>query len=86
MSKTIQRGAFAGFKQLQPGRIHLLCPACGLKRSNMPKDDELDPPSAALLLIHCPRCSAGGKVEGGEYFNKRAKPIDWHRWYMRRHA
>jgi hypothetical protein len=62
-----------GYRPLRPGRIHLLCPLCGRKMSNIPRAD-YDPKQAALCVIPCDKHS-GLKVEGGEYFDKRGNPF-----------
>ena len=57
---------YVGFKPHRPGRIHLYCPGCGRKMSNVERGD-LDPPTATLFSVPCEECSEGCKVEGGEY-------------------
>lgn len=57
---------YVGFAPLRPGRIHMLCPRCGRKQSNMPRE-KYDPPTAVLVRIHCEKCSAGGK-DGDQNF------------------
>lgn len=75
-----------GYKPLKRGRIHLLCPQCGWKLSNMPRGDH-DPPNSVLLVIPCDknRCSGGCKIEGGDYFDEHGNEIDWHKWYRKLH-
>jgi ribosomal protein L37E len=67
---------FVGFKKLRPGRIHILCQRCGRKQSNMKRDEEYDPPTAALMHILCERCGNGCWVEGGSYMDARGRWID----------
>jgi len=66
-----------GFAPLRTGRIHLLCPQCGRKMSNVLRSD-FDPPNAALYVIPCDksRCSGGCKIEGGDYFSADGHPIN----------
>lgn len=42
------------FKPLNTGRIHLLCPKCGMVRSNMPRQD-YDHPKALWMETQCYR-------------------------------
>jgi hypothetical protein len=62
-----------GFKPLQPGRIHLMCPKCGRKQSNMPRC-EFDPQSAFLVSIECPKCNAGD-FGGAAYFDRDGNEV-----------
>jgi hypothetical protein len=34
---------YVGFSRLRPGRIHLLCPSCGRKQSNVPRSVDPEP-------------------------------------------
>ena len=49
-----------GFNLLREDKIHLRCPGCGRKQSNMPRDAN-DPPMAVVAEIFCERCGVGGK-------------------------
>jgi hypothetical protein len=53
---------YVGFAKLRPGRIHLFCPACKRKLSNMPRSTTypLDPPTAVLSHVYCD-CVQGAK-------------------------
>lgn len=61
---------YVGFNRLRPGRIHVFCPGCGMKRSNMPRAESapFDPPTATLVGAYCERCSDGCKIEGPAFF------------------
>ena len=72
----------SGFKPLKPGRIHLRCPSCGRKQSNMPRHPEHDHPTAFLAEVLCPNCDAGTKDAGTDFYDKRGRelssdPNDW---------
>lgn len=62
-----RRISLRGFRPIRPGRIHLLCPNCKRKMSNMWKDPH-DPPHAVLCAVWCEKCSQGCKVEGPDYY------------------
>lgn len=47
--------AWAGFHTIRPGRIHLYCPNCKRKMSNM-RRAEWDPPKAEVVKTLCPKC------------------------------
>jgi hypothetical protein len=68
VGKSLHELRTAGFKPLREGRIHLRCPSCGRKMSNMPRD-VYDPPLAMLMEVCCDRCSAGCKIDGGDYYD-----------------
>lgn len=62
---------YVGFRKHRAGRIHVICPTCGRKQSNMPRCDEItpkDPPTATLVGVWCERCSDGCKVEGPAFY------------------
>jgi hypothetical protein len=72
-----------GFAKLKAGCIHLECPACGRKMSNVPRCD-WDPPDAVLAVLLCDKskCSAGCKDSGADYYDANgielsADPDDW---------
>jgi len=73
MSK-LHNGDYVGFHALKPGRIHVLCPRCGRKFSNVPRA-EYDPPTAVLAHIWCERCSAGCKEDLAGYLDKNGKRV-----------
>ena len=63
-----------GFKPLKPGKIHLLCPKCGRKQSNNPREEAYDPPNAAVIQIQCPKCN-GGDFDSEMYFDSKGNEI-----------
>lgn len=65
---------YVGFTKLRTGRIHLWCPGCGRKLSNMPRDKD-DPPQAVLLHVYCERCSQGCKDTPVAFFSARGRRI-----------
>ena len=65
---------WAGYDTLRPGRIHLLCPGCKRKMSNVPRQP-LDPPKAEMCHVHCERCSAGSKDCGMSYLDAGGRYI-----------
>lgn len=67
---------WAGFHRLRPGRIHVYCPHCGRKASNVERD-EYDPPRAALVHMRCDRCGSGGKDSPETFFDAAGKEISW---------
>ena len=71
--------AYAGFNKLRLGRIHLYCPACGRKMSNMLRDEH-DPKSAVLMHIFCLRCSEGCKETPSYFFNARGQQVQQAEW------
>lgn len=67
----------SGYRKLKAGRIHLLCPTCGRKQSNMPRED-YDPESAAIAEIQCPKCADGpygGKDAPTFYYDAHGKDV-----------
>lgn len=66
------------YRKLKPGKIHLRCPYCGRKMSNMERA-EWDVPEAFLCEIGCDRCSMGCKEPTPYYFTEDGKEIlyDW---------
>ena len=68
---------YIGFHKHKPGRIHLFCPTCKRKMSNVEKT-EYDPERAVLAHLPCEKCSSGGKVDGVSfYLDSRGKEVDW---------
>ena len=69
---------YAGFSPHRQGRIHLWCPACHLKRSNMPRTD-VDPPRAVLAQVLCPRCADrfAVKDDSATYLDARGRIVPW---------
>ncbi len=65
---------WAGFAPLKKGRIHIFCPSCKRKLSNVERT-ELDPPAAELVHVWCEKCSQGCKADLGSYFNGRGRTI-----------
>lgn len=65
--------AYAGYRKLRPGKIHVFCPHCGRKFSNIPRED-YDPPSAVLMHLCCDRCGQGCKIDGPDcYYDANGK-------------
>lgn len=74
-------GDFIGYRKLRPGRIHLYCPKCGRKRSNVRRNEDYDPPNAVISHVWC--C---GDFDGPErYFDANGKAIDYWAWFDARH-
>ena len=68
---------YAGYHPHRKGMMHLYCPSCGLKRSNLPRA-EYDPPTAVLAHVPCERCSEGCKVDGPSlYLDANGLSVDW---------
>lgn len=65
---------WAGFSRLRTGKIHVFCPRCKRKLSNMPRQDD-DPKSAELVHCCCERCSSGCKDVPQFFFNGRGKRV-----------
>ena len=63
----------SGFRKLKPGCIHMRCPSCGRKQSNM-KRSEHDHPTAFLVEMECDNCGAGN-FESLDYFDKRGRAL-----------
>jgi hypothetical protein len=57
---------YVGFHRHREGFVHIYCPKCHLKRSNIPRAKS-DPPTAVLVAVFCERCGDGGWVEGPSY-------------------
>jgi hypothetical protein len=66
----------AGFRPLKPGRIHLRCPHCRRKMSNMARADH-DPPRAVVCELPCPKCSQGCKEPPSYYYDAEGEPVDF---------
>lgn len=67
---------YVGFAKLRPGRIHLFCPGCKRKMSNIPRLDH-DPKRAVLAHVYCERCSQGCKDDFGGYFDALGREVNW---------
>ena len=65
---------WAGFKPLRAGHIHVFCPKCRRRMSNVPKLPD-DPDKAELVHEWCDRCSSGCKDTPAYFFNGRGKRI-----------
>jgi len=62
-----------GFAKLRPGCIHLICPRCKRKMSNVQRAD-YDPKRAAVAVVWCERCAQGGFCEGPDgYWDARGE-------------
>jgi phage terminase large subunit GpA-like protein len=70
---------WAGYAKLRKGRIHLLCPRCGRKQSNMPRMTSTstveDPPRAEMCHVLCETCSQGGKDSSMTFLDARGKEL-----------
>lgn len=65
-----------GFNRLRKGRIHLFCPGCKRKMSNMPRTN-VDPPRAVLCHVYCDRCADGAKDPPVDYFTARGRRMSF---------
>lgn len=74
---------YVGFAKLRPGRIHLLCPACGRKQSNGLRD-KMDPPRATLASFLCDRCDSGTKDCDATYRDARGRDLGGRRGHHAR--
>ncbi len=71
--------ALTGFHPLRPGRIHLWCPKCHRKLSNV-KRAEYDPEAAVVAAIWCPNCVDGGFSEGAlGYYDEKMEEVSFGR-------
>ncbi len=70
---------WAGFKTLRRGRIHVFCPKCKRRLSNMPRQDH-DPKSSELVHCWCDRCSSGCKETPEYHFNNRGRRVQVPEW------
>ena len=64
--------SYVGYAKLRPGRIHLFCPKCERKMSNMPREPH-DPKSA--VLVHAVCCASGSKDGPAVYLNARGQQV-----------
>ena len=65
---------YIGYAKHRSGRIHLFCPRCKRKMSNVQRD-RLDPPKAVLAQVFCENCSAGGKDSGQTFLDANGKNL-----------
>jgi hypothetical protein len=65
---------WAGYKPLRHGRIHVWCPKCHRRLSNMPRQEH-DPPSAELVQTWCDGCSSGCKDTPEYYFDGEGRTV-----------
>lgn len=65
---------YLGFDVLRAGRIHLYCPGCGRRQSNM-RRDIYDPPSAVVMHLHCDSCGQGCKDGAASYLDAHGRFI-----------
>lgn len=75
MTMNENKTMLSGFRPLRSGRIHLRCPKCGRKQSNMARYD-CDPADAALAEVHCPKCASGSKDPGTQYFDASGREVE----------
>ena len=57
-----------GFKSPRAEKIHLRCPGCGRKQSNIPRGVH-DPAEARLVEINCAECASGDKGQAPAFFD-----------------
>jgi hypothetical protein len=69
-------GGYVGYSKLRLGRIHLYCPACGRKMSNV-RRTSLDPPTAVLSHVFCCGDSDGPST----YLDAEGNFIDYWAWW-----
>jgi hypothetical protein len=65
---------YVGYKPHRPGRIHLFCPRCKRKMSNMPRQ-AMDPPTAVLVHVFCESCSQGGKDSSQTFLDSTGREL-----------
>lgn len=70
-----------GFRPLRPGRIHMRCPRCGRKQSNVVRQ-KFDHPTAFMFEELCDKCDHGCKDIVPDYFDKRGRRlrVPYDRW------
>lgn len=70
---------YIGYAKLRPGRIHLFCPKCKRKLSNIPRNEgghyPDDPAGAVLAHVWCERCSHGCKESEQIFFDARGREL-----------
>ena len=54
--------------------LKVKCPRCGKEKEDAPRA-EWDPEDATLIVVPCPDCSVGCKIEGGTYWNEEGKEV-----------
>ena len=64
---------YASFHKLRPGRIHLYCPKCGRKASNLQRAEH----AAVLAHVWCERCINGGFDSSPVYLDARGHFLYW---------
>lgn len=67
---------YIGFRPLRPGRIHIYCPGCGRKMSNIERSAD-DPARAVLMHCLCERCGQGCKSDGVVYMDTDGQEVAW---------
>lgn len=67
---------WAGFAPLREGRVHVWCPKCKRKLSNLYRQ-KYDPPRATLVHSFCDRCSQGCKDTPEWYYDADGRLIEW---------
>jgi predicted RNA-binding Zn-ribbon protein involved in translation (DUF1610 family) len=65
----------SGYRPLKADRIHLRCPKCGRKQSNMLRIPS-DPLAAVLAEILCPKCGSGGKDADTSYYDSQGRELN----------
>jgi len=66
---------YIGYRKLRSGRIHIYCPHCGRKTSNVFRQ-EFDPPAAVLVHEACEKCSQGCKGCISDYLDADGRWVD----------
>jgi hypothetical protein len=74
----------SGFHKARPGKIHMRCPKCGRKQSNMDRSAEHDHPTAYLMELLCDACGMGCKDDAPTYYTRQNRVIDYWRWWEKR--
>lgn len=74
MTKTLHELRTTGFNKLRPGRIHLRCPRCGRKQSNVERGEH-DPESTFLIEVLCDKCGVGYKDECAYHFDAAGNQV-----------
>lgn len=59
--------------KLREGRIHMRCPSCGRKQSNMPRHN--DPAEAVTLVTDCPKCADIGSDANLRYLDANGNEL-----------
>lgn len=66
---------WVGFAALRQGRIHVWCPKCHRRLSNVQRQPR-DPLSAELVHCYCYRCASGCKDTPEYYFDGEGRRVN----------